>query len=260
MKVLVAGAVAAPMVGVVAPWSSASTGPAGAASSRPSDVAVQFVRRAAVDSTPPFALFYPALDSPDAYRLRDAAWQPADLEGSFSSASTPGATAASGPGCTGNAAGAARCVVDFRGTQPPATTPMHLVFTVALRRQAGAWRVAGLDVPDLIDGRNAEADCPLADLIAAWRGEDQDCFEPEVLSHLFYRGLPFGTKYAARFTREVVFIQLRLRDLGYRIGVDGLFGKQTAAMVRRYQQARHIQPLGFVGPATWESLFGLGPA
>lgn len=56
---------------------------------------------------------------------------------------------------------------------------------------------------------------------------------------------------------DVLDVQLRLRDLGYRrVGQpDGLFGHQTEAAVRQFQQAEGLKVDGIVGPRTWTALF-----
>jgi hypothetical protein len=100
--------------------------------------------------------------------------------------------------------------------------------------------------------------CPVADLETAWSGRDQDCLEPEVLSHLFYPGAPFTVDSAGAYLQNVVFIQLRLRDLKYDVVVDGKYGTQTAAVVRKYQQDKGLTVDGETGLQTWKSLFGLG--
>jgi peptidoglycan hydrolase-like protein with peptidoglycan-binding domain len=56
----------------------------------------------------------------------------------------------------------------------------------------------------------------------------------------------------------VVFIQLKLRDLGYPTAIDGKFGPQTAAVVRKFQSRRGFVVDGEVGLQTWKGLFGLG--
>jgi peptidoglycan hydrolase-like protein with peptidoglycan-binding domain len=49
-------------------------------------------------------------------------------------------------------------------------------------------------------------------------------------------------------------LQYLLRARGYSVVVDGKFGKQTEAAVKRYQQAHHLKVDGAVGARTWESL------
>lgn len=111
---------------------------------------------------------------------------------------------------------------------------------------------ATLQVPD--------NQCPVADIEKAWKGGDQDCLEPEVLSHLFYPGIPISTEFADEYLQQTVFIQLRLRDLGYALQIDGRFGSQTESAIRRYQQDKGFTVDGIVGAQTWKGLFGLGPA
>jgi peptidoglycan hydrolase-like protein with peptidoglycan-binding domain len=49
-------------------------------------------------------------------------------------------------------------------------------------------------------------------------------------------------------------LQRRLARLGHVIGVDGAFGDDTAAIVRRFQRAEHVAETGRVGPTTLLSL------
>jgi len=102
--------------------------------------------------------------------------------------------------------------------------------------------------------------CPVADIEKAWKGEEQDCLEPEVLSHLFYPDFPFSSAWSTEYLQQVVFIQLKLRDLGYAVVVDGKFGSETESVVRKYQADKGFVIDGVVGAQTWKGLFGLGPA
>ena len=60
---------------------------------------------------------------------------------------------------------------------------------------------------------------------------------------------------------EVADIQSRLTALGAEIDGEelvGVFGSSTQAAVRRFQQDRHLQVDGLVGPDTWEQLVEAG--
>ena len=51
-------------------------------------------------------------------------------------------------------------------------------------------------------------------------------------------------------------LQKNLRNLGYAVGsIDGIFGKDTDATVKAFQQAHHIENDGVVGTDTWDRLF-----
>ena len=120
------------------------------------------------------------------------------------------------------------------------------------------WDGRGVAVRDVAARYVPGEQCSVAEIEAAWKGESQHCLEPEILSHLWYPGSPFSTAMAEQYLQHVVFIQLKLRDLGYPMVIDGKFGPQTAAVVRRYQSDRGFVVDGEVGLQTWKGLFGLG--
>jgi hypothetical protein len=120
------------------------------------------------------------------------------------------------------------------------------------------WDGRGVVVRDVAARYVPGEQCSVAELEVAWKGEKQHCLEPEVLSHLFYPGSPFSTVMAEQYLQSVVFIQLKLRDLGYPTAIDGKFGPQTAAVVRKFQSRRGFVVDGEVGLQTWKGLFGLG--
>lgn len=45
--------------------------------------------------------------------------------------------------------------------------------------------------------------------------------------------------------------QQRMRDRGWRIGVDGLYGPETADIARSFQAEKGLSVDGLIGPATW---------
>jgi cell wall-associated NlpC family hydrolase len=50
-------------------------------------------------------------------------------------------------------------------------------------------------------------------------------------------------------------VQQRLRDRGWNVSVDGVFGPATEKLVRAFQQDKHLEDDGIVGPKTWEALW-----
>ena len=54
---------------------------------------------------------------------------------------------------------------------------------------------------------------------------------------------------------DVKKLQTRLKELGYFIQVDGIFGRGTESAVKSEQQMARISPDGIVGEKTWNVLF-----
>ncbi len=49
-------------------------------------------------------------------------------------------------------------------------------------------------------------------------------------------------------------IQYLLRDRGFSLGIDGIFGPETDGKVRQFQQSNALAVDGIVGPKTWSRL------
>lgn len=57
----------------------------------------------------------------------------------------------------------------------------------------------------------------------------------------------------------VTELQEKLSEQGFQLGVDGLFGPQTEAVVLRFQKAMGLVEDGIAGPKTWAALTGSTP-
>lgn len=55
---------------------------------------------------------------------------------------------------------------------------------------------------------------------------------------------------------DVRTAQQRLLDRGWAVGVDGIFGPKTRAVVVAFQRRKHLAADGIVGPRTWAALWG----
>ena len=53
---------------------------------------------------------------------------------------------------------------------------------------------------------------------------------------------------------DVMTLQKVLNEWGYPVSADGIFGPQTDAAVRRFQQSQHLTADGIVGQRTWAAL------
>ena len=52
-------------------------------------------------------------------------------------------------------------------------------------------------------------------------------------------------------------LQRRLTEAGYEVEIDGVFGPDTEARVKAYQEANGLDADGIVGPQTWDRLRGV---
>lgn len=72
------------------------------------------------------------------------------------------------------------------------------------------------------------------------------CPAPEL--HVDY----FGTDHNARH-EDVRTWQEQMAWRGWAIGVDGIYGPQSELICKDFQECRHIDADGQVGPVTWEA-------
>lgn len=72
-----------------------------------------------------------------------------------------------------------------------------------------------------------------------------------------YAGAALGYRPSVplSFDLQVRVFQQRLKDLGWQIEADGLFGKQSAIATRNFQRQANLSPDGIVGPKTWAAAF-----
>lgn len=68
------------------------------------------------------------------------------------------------------------------------------------------------------------------------------------------RAFPGAVRQGSRGA-VVVTVQQRLRQLGYTIAADGVFGPKTEAAVRDYQRKCQLARDGICGPRTWAALW-----
>jgi peptidoglycan hydrolase-like protein with peptidoglycan-binding domain len=67
---------------------------------------------------------------------------------------------------------------------------------------------------------------------------------------------PGHTLQAGSRGEDVRRLQARLKERGWVIGVDGIFGPQTRSVVTSFQRRKGLVVDGIVGPKTWAKVFG----
>jgi peptidoglycan hydrolase-like protein with peptidoglycan-binding domain len=83
-------------------------------------------------------------------------------------------------------------------------------------------------------------------------------------AHLHPAATGFAAQSSPATLREgargagVTQLQNLLRNKGYNIAADGIFGPKTEAAVRKFQQSKGLAVDGIVGPQTWGALRGTG--
>lgn len=113
---------------------------------------------------------------------------------------------------------------------------------VAKSTLKNAWNMAGPPLAAMAEGD--DQDVSLADSIPQDTGADN-------LLRI-RRGHPLMTGH------YVLDLQHRLNGMGYPVYIDGIYGRETEAAVKRYQSDRGLDADGIVGPLTWAALRGEG--
>lgn len=57
--------------------------------------------------------------------------------------------------------------------------------------------------------------------------------------------------------KVVKYIQKYLKELGYKIEADGVYGSQSKNIMKKFQQSKNLKPDGVIGKQTWKALFGV---
>jgi hypothetical protein len=70
-----------------------------------------------------------------------------------------------------------------------------------------------------------------------------------------YQPPPLSGGPNPHFDGRVRTFQQRLKDRGWKISVDGLFGPGTTAVVKQFQAQKHLTVDGIVGPQTWNAMW-----
>jgi hypothetical protein len=147
---------------------------------------------------------------------------------------------------------------DMRAGRLTATGALGLALVLG-----GGTAVTAAPATTSSQGTATAKQCPVKEIKKVWYGgTSKKCPNlPDQLDHLFYPGFQFTTAFKDKYLERTVFIQLRLKDEGFKpITIDGKYGNQTKNVVKRYQKAKHLTVDGKVGKQTWKALFGLGPA
>lgn len=65
------------------------------------------------------------------------------------------------------------------------------------------------------------------------------------------------TDNSAMTSVEISMVQSALDGMGYEPGpIDGIMGPRTESVIIAFKRARGLKPRAYVGPITWETLFG----
>lgn len=106
-------------------------------------------------------------------------------------------------------------------------------------------KVLGVTADGVVGPQTREATARLLAWIAAVSPQNPSPAVPPFL----------GTVRQGSRGPAVEAVQARLRDRGWNIAVDGVFGPRTEQMVRAFQADKGLAVDGVVGPVTWDALW-----
>ncbi len=146
-------------------------------------------------------------------------------------------------------------------THPPAGVPVYFLGSKYghITLSVGAGKVRSTDYPH----RGAIGEVGIMTLARAWGREYAGWSEdlvgqmvPGVRMHNTTSSTYPGFQVHRGSTGDVVrTVQLRLRQHGYRLAVDGSFGPKTNAAVVAFQKKQGLKVDGWVGRSTWAALW-----
>jgi hypothetical protein len=103
--------------------------------------------------------------------------------------------------------------------------------------------------------------CP-GDAIRAWIGTPAPTPAPAPAPNPTPAPAPSFPSWPGRYLQlrspymrgnDIRLWQQRMRDRGWKISVDGIFGPATQTVVKKFQAEKHLHVDGIIGPSTWNT-------